>query len=91
MYKLSSTSYSTSTIALTGIPGTTYRLVFSWKSDVTDIANPPAALDEILLTSRVPVAADADTGMLALISVANVLPQYGLSLPIVIKPVQLQA
>jgi hypothetical protein len=54
MYKLSSASYSSSTIALTGIPGTTYRLVFSWKTDGTDIANPPAAIDEISLTSSAP-------------------------------------
>ena len=59
MYKLSSTSYSTSTITLSGVPGTTYRLVFSWKSDVSDIANPPAALDEVNLTSRLPILADA--------------------------------
>ena len=59
MYKLSSTSYSASTITLSGVPGTTYRLVFSWKSDSADIANPPAALDEINLTSRLPVLADA--------------------------------
>jgi hypothetical protein len=59
MYKLSSSAYNTSTIALTGIPGTTYRLVFSWKSDVSDIANPPAALDDISLISRAPVPANA--------------------------------
>jgi hypothetical protein len=59
MYKLSSTAYSTSTISLTGIPGTTYRLVFSWKSDGSDIANPPAAIDEVSLISRQPIAADA--------------------------------
>jgi len=59
MYKLSSAAYSTSTITLSGVPGTTYRLVFSWKSDSADIANPPAALDEINLTSRLPILADA--------------------------------
>jgi hypothetical protein len=59
MYKLSSATYNTSTIILTGTPGTTNRLVFSWKSDISDIANPPAALDEISLTSRAPLTPDA--------------------------------
>ena len=59
MYKLSSTLYNNGTISLSGIPGTTYRLVLSWKSDIADIVNPPAAVDEISLVSRVPLFPDA--------------------------------
>lgn len=59
MYKLSSASWNSETINLTGTPGETYRLVFSWKSDISDIANPPAALDEVSLVSSSPVPADA--------------------------------
>lgn len=51
MYKLSSTAYNSETISFSGIPGTTYRLVLSWKSDGGDIANPPAAVDDISLVS----------------------------------------
>ena len=54
MYKLSFASYGTSAISVSGIPGVTYRLVFSWKSDVSAIANPPAAIDEVSLTSAPP-------------------------------------
>jgi gliding motility-associated-like protein len=54
MYKLSSSTYGTSTVGFVGVPGTTYRLIFSWKSDITDIANPPAAIDEISLTTSTP-------------------------------------
>lgn len=53
-FNLSSTSYNTSTNIISGMPGTTYRLVFSWKSDSADILNPPSALDEISLISRAP-------------------------------------
>ncbi len=55
MYKLSSATYNSETITLTGTPGSTYRLVYSWKSDVSTIANPPAAIDEVTLISRIPV------------------------------------
>jgi hypothetical protein len=54
MYKLSSASYNTETISFNGTPGTTYRLVFSWKSDSSTIANPPAAIDLVSLTSSAP-------------------------------------
>lgn len=54
MYKLNSAAYNTETIVISGIPGSTYRLVFSWKSDVSTIANPPAAIDEVSLVSSVP-------------------------------------
>lgn len=53
MYKLSSTSWNAETIVFSAAPGT-YRLIFQWKSDGLDIANPPAALDEISLTSQAP-------------------------------------
>jgi hypothetical protein len=54
MYKLSSASYNTETIIFNNTLGTTGRLVFTWKSDVSTIANPPAAIDEVSLTSAVP-------------------------------------
>ncbi len=52
MYKLSSSAYNSETISFSGIPGTTYRLVLSWKSDGSTVANPPAAVDEINLVSN---------------------------------------
>lgn len=52
MYKLSSASYNSETITFAGTPGTTYRLIFSWKSDSSTIGNPPAAIDEVSLTSN---------------------------------------
>ncbi|MBP8040816.1 MAG: hypothetical protein KAZ36_02775, partial [Bacteroidales bacterium] len=54
MYKLNSTAWNSETIMLTGIPGSTYRLVFSWKSDGSGIYNPPASIDEVSLTSEAP-------------------------------------
>jgi GEVED domain/Secretion system C-terminal sorting domain len=51
-YKLSSAAYNSETIVVTGVPGTTYRLVLSWKSDSSTIANPPASVDDISLVSR---------------------------------------
>jgi hypothetical protein len=54
MYKLSSAAWNSETIVFAGVPGTTYRLIFSWKSDITDIANPPAAIDDISVVSSVP-------------------------------------
>jgi hypothetical protein len=65
MYKLNSSAWNTSTIGFQGIPGQTYRLVFSWKSDVSTIANPPAAVDEINLVSNAPItySASANGGL----------------------------
>ena len=54
MYKLSSVAYNSATIPLSGTPGVTYRLVFSWKSDVSDIVNPPACIDEVNMVSSAP-------------------------------------
>jgi len=54
MYKLSSAAYNTSLIGAAGVAGTTYRLCFSWKSDGSDIVNPPAAIDEVSLTASAP-------------------------------------
>ena len=56
MYKLSSSAYNSETITFSGIAGSTYRLAFSWKSDISDIANPPAAIDEINLVANPPAA-----------------------------------
>lgn len=53
MYKLNSAAWNAETIVVSGTPGTTYRLIFSWKSDVSDIANPPCAIDEVSLVSNV--------------------------------------
>lgn len=54
MYKLNSASWNTETFSFAAVAGTTYRLIFSWKSDVSTIANPPAALDDISLISSLP-------------------------------------
>jgi len=54
MYKLSSATWNNESITFVGVPGTTYRLIFQWKSDGSTIANPPAAVDDINLTSQVP-------------------------------------
>ncbi len=51
MYKLNSSSWNMETINLTGVPGAVCRLVFSWKSDMSDISNPPAAIDDVTLLS----------------------------------------
>ena len=51
MYKLNSAAYNTETITTTVAPGTTYRLIFSWKSDISTIATPPAAIDEVSVVS----------------------------------------
>ncbi|HCY89268.1 MAG TPA: hypothetical protein DHV17_03315, partial [Chitinophagaceae bacterium] len=53
-YNLSSSSYNTSVVGYSGVPGTTYRLIFSWKSDITDIVNPPAAIDEVSIVTSTP-------------------------------------
>jgi Secretion system C-terminal sorting domain len=54
MYKLSSSAYNAETIDETVVPGTTYKLVFSWKTNNTITANPPVALDEISVITRIP-------------------------------------
>lgn len=53
MYKLSSAAWNNETIIFSAAPGT-YRLIFQWKSDVSTIANPPAAVDDISLVSSTP-------------------------------------
>jgi hypothetical protein len=50
MYKLSSAAYNTETVTFPALPGT-YKLVFTWKSNTSVLANPPAAIDEISLVS----------------------------------------
>lgn len=54
MYKLNNAAWNNETISFVGTPGTSYRLIFSWKSDGSTIANPPAALDDVSLVSSVP-------------------------------------
>lgn len=41
------------------LAGTTFRLIFAWKSDTTSGAQPPSSIDNISLTSSVPAAAIA--------------------------------
>ena len=54
MYKLNSSAWNSETISLSAVPGSTIRLIFTWKSDGSDIVNPPAALDDIELISESP-------------------------------------
>jgi hypothetical protein len=54
MYKLNSAAWNNETITFSGVPGTTYRLLFQWKSDGFDIFNPPAALDDISVVTSLP-------------------------------------
>ncbi|MBM3430089.1 MAG: hypothetical protein FJX99_03790, partial [Bacteroidetes bacterium] len=54
MYPLNSAAWNNETITFSGNPGTTYRLIFSWKSDGFDIFNPPAALDDISVVTSQP-------------------------------------
>jgi trimeric autotransporter adhesin len=59
-YNLSFSAWnSVNNITVTGTPGSTYRLIFSWYSNAANIFNPPAAIDEVSVTSYVPVAANA--------------------------------
>ncbi len=51
MYKLNFAAYNAESITVPIVPGTTYKLIFSWKSDGSTIANPPAALDEVSFIS----------------------------------------
>ena len=54
MYKLNSALWNNETITFVGVPGTTYRLIFQWKSDGFDIFPPPAAIDDINVVSSLP-------------------------------------
>ena len=54
MYKLNSAAWNSETITVVGTAGVTYRIIFSWKSDGSDIANPPVALDDISFTTQTP-------------------------------------
>jgi hypothetical protein len=55
MYKLNSATYNDETIVFAGTPGVTYRLVFSWKTNGTVTANPPASIDDVNLSSDTPI------------------------------------
>lgn len=57
MYKLNSTNWNSETITFIATPGT-YRLFFQWKSDFSEIVNPPAALDEISVITEAPLLPD---------------------------------
>lgn len=54
LYKLSSVNWSTANISLAVVPGASYKLVFSWKSDILDVVNPPAAIDQVSMISNPP-------------------------------------
>lgn len=54
LYKLSPTNWNTVNLAFATVPGNTYKLVFSWKSDILDVVNPPAAIDQVSLISNLP-------------------------------------
>ena len=54
MYKLNSAAWNNESITFNATPGTSYRLIFSWKSDISTIANPPAAIDDVSLVSNLP-------------------------------------
>lgn len=59
-YNQSSASWNSSgDITVIGTPGSTYRIIFSWYSNEATIVNPPAAIDEVSVTSYPSVAADA--------------------------------
>ena len=50
-----SVGVQTATIFLpASLAGTTFRLIFAWKSDTSAGTNPPATLDNISLTSQIP-------------------------------------
>lgn len=53
LYKLSFSDWNTALISFATVPGT-YKLVFSWKSDIVDAVNPPAAIDEVSLIANPP-------------------------------------
>ena len=54
MYKLNSAQWNAETISFAVTPGTSYRVIFSWKSDATTLAQPPAALDSVNLQTVTP-------------------------------------
>lgn len=54
LYKLSPTNWNTANISLAIVPGASYKLVFSWKSDILDVVNPPAAIDQVSMISNPP-------------------------------------
>lgn len=44
------TTYTSQSLTLTGVAGTTFRLIFTWQNDNTGGVNPPVAIDNISLT-----------------------------------------
>ncbi|MEP7127374.1 MAG: T9SS type A sorting domain-containing protein [Chitinophagales bacterium] len=52
-YNLNPSSWTSTTITVCGVAGTTQRLVFSWTNDATSGAQPPAEVDDISLVSSV--------------------------------------
>ena len=55
MYKLSFTNFNLANINFSLTTEMAYKLVFSWKSNGSNIASPPAAIDDISLTSIAPI------------------------------------
>ncbi len=54
MYKLSFANYNLATINFTLPTEMWYKIVFSWKSNGAIISSPPASVDDVSLTSKVP-------------------------------------
>ena len=54
-YNLSYSSWNVVTnLSVNATPGSTYRVIFSWKADVSGTYNPPASIDEVSVVSQVP-------------------------------------
>lgn len=72
----SSTTYQTANITLpSSLAGTTFRLIFTWQNDNSAGVNPPAAIDEISLTSSGsgPNCVTSDDVILASTSGSNII------------------
>ena len=68
------TGNQTATLLLPGsLAGTTFRLIFAWKSDNSGGSNPPAIIDNISLVSEIPVITAAG----GTFTINNLLPTGG--------------
>ncbi|MFN4083926.1 MAG: GEVED domain-containing protein [Bacteroidia bacterium] len=69
-----STGVQTATLLLpASLAGTTFRLIFAWKSDASAGSQPPAIIDNISLTSQVPTITSAG----GIFTINNLLPTSG--------------
>ena len=69
----SSASWTTATIAIpAAYAGTTFRLLFQWRNDFSNVFNPPIAIDDVSLTSTCTgMIATAATGVTSTSATAN--------------------